>query len=58
MHLPFCRALIYLITEIIGRPTHRNPNYHTLDDTPDTLDYNRMAMVVKAIYAAVLACGE
>jgi hypothetical protein len=35
----------------------RNPNYHTEDDTPETLDYERMASVVKGVYAAVMACG-
>jgi Peptidase family M28 len=37
---------------------YRNPNYHTTDDTPETLDYERMAMVVKGVYAAVTAEGE
>jgi hypothetical protein len=32
----------------------RNKRYHTVDDTPDTLDYKRMAMVVQGVYAAVL----
>ena len=32
---------------------YRNKNYHTLGDTPDTLDYSRMAMAVKAIFNAV-----
>ena len=31
----------------------RNPNYHTAVDTPDTLDYARMAKVVEGIYAVV-----
>jgi hypothetical protein len=31
----------------------RNPNYHTPGDTPDTLDYGRMAMVVQGVYQAV-----
>lgn len=31
----------------------RNPNYHTAADTPDTLDYARMAKVVDGIYAVV-----
>ena len=31
----------------------RNPNYHLATDTPDTLDYTRMAEVVKAVYAVV-----
>ncbi len=29
----------------------RNPNYHKPTDTPDTLDYNRMADVVRGLYA-------
>jgi Zn-dependent M28 family amino/carboxypeptidase len=29
----------------------RNPNYHGAGDTPDTLDYVRMAQVVQAVYA-------
>jgi len=33
---------------------YRNPNYHTRADTPDTLDYRRMAQVVAGVYAAVL----
>lgn len=32
---------------------YRNRNYHTFADTPDTLDYERMAMVVQGVYAAV-----
>lgn len=31
----------------------RNPNYHGASDTPDTLDYARMAQVVTGVYAAV-----
>jgi Zn-dependent M28 family amino/carboxypeptidase len=34
---------------------YRNKNYHTMRDTPETLDYRRMAMVVQGVYAAVLA---
>lgn len=33
---------------------YRNPNYHSAYDTPDTLDYNRMAQVSQQVYAAVL----
>ena len=29
----------------------RNPNYHEAGDTPDTLDYQRMAKVVRAVHA-------
>lgn len=32
----------------------RNPNYHTAHDRADTLDYARMAMVVRGVHAAVL----
>lgn len=37
---------------------YRNKNYHTVKDTPDTLDYSRMAMVVKGVYASVLAFND
>ena len=33
---------------------YRNPRYHTAEDTPETLDYARMAEVVRALFAAVL----
>ncbi|MEM8605870.1 MAG: hypothetical protein AAGF92_02095 [Myxococcota bacterium] len=32
----------------------RNPNYHHPTDTPETLDYNRMAEVVKQLYWAAV----
>ncbi|MEO1175330.1 MAG: hypothetical protein AAFX94_25245, partial [Myxococcota bacterium] len=32
----------------------RNDNYHTLGDTPDTLDYDRMAKVVRQVTHAVI----
>lgn len=32
---------------------YRNPNYHQPTDTPDTLDYDRMADVVTGVYAAI-----
>jgi len=34
---------------------YRNPHYHTSTDTPDTLDYRRMASVVQGVHAAVLS---
>ncbi len=37
---------------------YRNPNYHTAKDTADTLDYGRMAMVVKGVHGAVLAFAD
>jgi Zn-dependent M28 family amino/carboxypeptidase len=33
---------------------YRNPRYHTESDTPDTLDYRRMAKVVAGVRQAVL----
>ncbi|HLM67945.1 MAG TPA: M28 family peptidase, partial [Longimicrobium sp.] len=33
---------------------YRNPHYHTARDRPGTLDYARMADVVRGVYAAVL----
>ena len=32
---------------------YRNLNYHTAHDTAEKLDYQRMAMVVEGVYAAV-----
>lgn len=32
---------------------YRNPRYHTARDTPETLDYARMAKVVEGVAAAV-----
>jgi peptidase M28-like protein len=37
---------------------YRNPHYHTTQDTAETLDYGRMAMVVQGVYAAVLASAQ
>lgn len=31
----------------------RNPNYHLAADTPETLDYNRMAAVVRALHGVL-----
>jgi len=36
----------------------RNRNYHKQEDTTDTLDYDRMAMVVQGVYGAVLASAQ
>lgn len=33
---------------------YRNRNYHTAQDTEEKLDYQRMAMVVEGVYAAVI----
>lgn len=37
---------------------YRNRNYHTINDTADTLDYLRMAQVVLGVHAAVLVLSE
>lgn len=37
---------------------YRNPNYHRPSDRPETLDYNRMAMVVDGVAAVVRAVGR
>ena len=37
---------------------YRNDRYHTARDTPDTLDYGRMAEVVRGIHAAVCALAR
>lgn len=34
---------------------YRNPNYHTFEDTPEKLDFRRMALVVQGVYAAVIS---
>jgi len=36
----------------------RNPNYHTMRDTADSLDYERMAKVVDGCVAAILNFGS
>jgi hypothetical protein len=43
---------------ITDRAFYRNPRYRTADDTPETLDYGRMANVVRGAYQAVLALSE
>jgi Zn-dependent M28 family amino/carboxypeptidase len=45
----------YKAVMITDTAFYRNPNYHTRNDTPDTLDYQRMAHVVQGVYAAVRA---
>ena len=37
---------------------YRNPRYHTASDTPPTLDYQRMAEVVRGVHRAVLALAR
>ena len=44
----------YSAVMITDSAFYRNRNYHTADDTPEKLDYKRMAMVVEGVYAAVI----
>ena len=48
----------YKAVMITDTSSNRNLNYHTPYDTPDTLDYERMAMVVRGTHAVVLAWSE
>ena len=36
----------------------RNPNYHTKDDLPSTLNYDKMARVVDAMYGVAMNAGR
>jgi hypothetical protein len=36
---------------------YRNPHYHSPSDTPETLDYDRMAQVVDGVRGAINALG-
>ena len=45
----------YPAAMITDTAMYRNPNYHTACDTPDTLDYRRMAQVVDGVRGAVHA---
>jgi len=44
----------YSAVMITDSAFYRNRNYHTAQDTPEKLDYKRMAMVVEGVYAAVV----
>lgn len=37
---------------------YRNQSYHSVTDTPDKLDYNRMAKVVQGVYSYILNLAE
>ena len=36
---------------------NRNPNYHRASDTPDTLNYARMAALTNALFEALWQLG-
>ena len=44
----------YKAVMITNTAFFRNDNYHQPTDTPDTLDYDRMAEVVKGVFWAIL----
>jgi hypothetical protein len=52
-HLSYWRAG-YPAVMITDTAFYRNPRYHSERDTPDTLDYARMAQVVDGLSAAVM----
>jgi len=51
-HLSYWRNR-YPAVMITDTAMFRNPHYHLPSDTPDTLDYRRMAMVVDGVAAAI-----
>ena len=50
-HLSFGRA-DYQAVMVKDTSFYRNPRYHTREDTPETLDYARMAKVVDGVFRA------
>ena len=48
----------YPAVMITDTSIYRNSNYHTENDTAASLDYKRMAMVVQAVFIAVLALAD
>lgn len=51
-HVPFWEAGLPAIM-INDTANYRNPNYHTASDTPETLDYGRLADITAAVGVAV-----
>lgn len=52
-HLSYWREG-YPAVMITDTAFYRNPNYHTLDDTAERLDYRRMGQTVAGVFAAVI----
>jgi Zn-dependent M28 family amino/carboxypeptidase len=52
-HYPFLVAGIPAI-QITDSANFRNPNYHKMTDTPDTLDYDNLANIVAATATTIL----
>ena len=55
-HLPFWRAGIPAIL-VTDTADFRNPNYHRPTDTPETLDYQRLAGIVEATAVTAAKCA-
>lgn len=45
----------YTAVMVTDTAFYRNPNYHKDTDTPDTLDFERMAEVIKGLYYGVVS---
>ncbi len=56
-HYPFLVAGIPAI-QITDSANFRNPNYHKMTDTPDTLDYEHLAKIVAATAIAMLRLDQ
>lgn len=56
-HLNYWKAG-YPALMITDTAFYRNTAYHTANDTPDRLNYSKMAMVVQGVYAATLELGK
>jgi len=48
----------YPAVMITGTALYRNPNYHTGNDLPNTLDYDRMARVVYGLSKMIRECAN
>lgn len=48
----------YKAVMITDSAFYRNPHYHEVTDTIDTLDFDKMAKVVKGVYSAITALSE
>lgn len=51
-------AVGYPAVMVTDTSFYRNPNYHHKSDTPDTLDYGKMAQVVIAVFEAICTMAE
>lgn len=56
-HYPYWDAGFHAVM-VTDTAFYRNGDYHTAQDTPDRLDYLRMARVVQGVHGAVLALAR